>query len=54
MTTDIWNERSIICIDYFQKEKLINGEYYADLLYQFNDVLKVEMTAINSEECSAS
>ncbi|XP_011251320.1 histone-lysine N-methyltransferase SETMAR-like [Camponotus floridanus] len=40
MATVFWNARGIIHIDYLQKGKTINGEYYANLLDRFNDVLK--------------
>lgn len=40
MATVFWDARGIIHIDYLQKGKTINGEYYANLLDRFNEDLK--------------
>ena len=42
MATVLWDAdaRGIIHIDYLQKGRTIDGEYYANLLDQFNDDLK--------------
>ena len=40
MATVFWDARGIIHIDYLQKGKTVNGEYYCKLLDHFNDVLK--------------
>ena len=40
MATVFWDARGIIHIDYLQKGKAINGEYYANLLDRFNEDLK--------------
>ena len=40
MATVFWNARSIVHIDYLQKGRTINGEYYANLLDRFNEDLK--------------
>lgn len=40
MATVFWDVRGIIHIDYLQKGKTINGQYYADLLERFDDDLR--------------
>lgn len=40
MATVFWDARGIIHIDYLQKGRTVNGEYYCNLLDRFNDVLK--------------
>ena len=40
MMTVFWDAHGIIHIDYLQKGRTINGEYYANLLDQFNSDLK--------------
>jgi Transposase. len=40
LATIFWDARGIIPIDYLQKGRAINGEYYAHLLDRFNDNLK--------------
>jgi histone-lysine N-methyltransferase SETMAR len=40
MATVFWDARGIIHIDYLQKGRTINGEYYANLLDRFDDDLK--------------
>ena len=40
MATVFWDARGIIFIDYLQKGKTVNGEYYANLLSQFDEELK--------------
>ena len=40
MATVFWDARGIIHIDYLQKGKTINGEYYPNLLDRFNEYLK--------------
>lgn len=39
MATVFWDARGVIHIDYLQKGKTINGEYYASLLQRFHQVL---------------
>lgn len=39
MATVFWDARGVIHIDYLEKGKTINGEYYANLLDQFNQIL---------------
>lgn len=39
MATVFWDARGVIYIDYLQKGKTINGEYYASLLQRFHQVL---------------
>ena len=40
MASVFWNARGIIHIDYLQKDKTINGEYYGNLLQRLNDEIK--------------
>ncbi|XP_022822885.1 histone-lysine N-methyltransferase SETMAR-like [Spodoptera litura] len=40
MATVFWDARGIIHIDYLQKGKTINGEYYSNLLGRFDEALK--------------
>lgn len=40
MATVFWDARGIIHVDYLQKGKTINGEYFANLMGQFNVSLK--------------
>ena len=40
MATVFWDARGIIHIDYLQKGRTINGEYYTNLLDRFNEDLK--------------
>ncbi|QQP31674.1 Putative mariner transposase [Caligus rogercresseyi] len=40
MATVFWNARGVIHIDYLQKGRTMNGEYYTSLLDRFNDDLK--------------
>lgn len=40
MATVFWDSRGIIHVDYLEKGKTINGEYYANLLDRFNDAVK--------------
>ena len=40
MATVFWDARGVIHIDYLQKGRTINGEYYTNLLDRFNEDLK--------------
>src|SRR5436190_22178427 len=40
MASVFWDARGIIFIDYLQKGKTINGEYYANLLQRLSDEIK--------------
>ena len=40
MPTVFWDARDVIHIDYLQKGRTINGEYYTNLLQRFNGDLK--------------
>ena len=40
VATVFWNTRGIIYINYLQKGKKINSEYYANLLQRFSDEIK--------------
>ena len=40
MATVFWNARGVIHIDYLQKGRTINGEFYTNLLHRFNEDLK--------------
>jgi len=40
MATVFWDTRGTIFIDYLQKSKIINGEYYANLLQRLSDEVK--------------
>ena len=40
MASVFWDARGIIFIDYLQKEKTMNGEYYANLLQCSSDEIK--------------
>ena len=40
MASVFWNAYGIILIDYFQKGKIVNGEYYANLLQRLGDEMK--------------
>lgn len=41
MTTVFWNSQGVVLIDYLEKGKTINGEYYT-LLEQLNDAIKTK------------
>ena len=51
-TMVFWDARGIIHIDYLQKGRTINGEYYANLLDRFNDDLKKKPTSFGQEKSS--
>ena len=40
MATVFWDARGVIHIDYLQKARTINGEYYTNLMDRFNEDLK--------------
>ena len=40
MTFLFWDAKGIVFIDYFQKSKIINGEYYAKLLRELRQTIK--------------
>ncbi|QQP57394.1 Mariner transposase, partial [Caligus rogercresseyi] len=40
MATVFWDARGVIHIDYLQKGRTMNGEYYTSLLDRFNEDLK--------------
>ena len=40
MTSVFWEAKGIVFIDYFQKGKTINGEYYAKLLRELRQAIK--------------
>ena len=40
MVTVFWDARAVIHMDYLQKGRTINGEYYTNLLDRFNEDLK--------------
>ena len=40
MDTVFWDARGVIHIDYLQKRRTINGDYYTNLLDRFNEDLK--------------
>ena len=40
MASVFWDARGIIFIDYLQKGRTINGEYYANLLQRLDDEIK--------------
>ena len=42
MASVFWDARGIIFIDYLQKGKKINGEYYANLLQRLSDGIKIK------------
>ena len=42
MELDFWDARGIIFIDYLQKGKQINSEYYANLLQRLSNEIKKE------------
>ena len=40
MASVFWDAKGIVCIDYLQKGKTINGEYYAKLLRELRQAIK--------------
>ena len=40
MVSVFWDAKGIVLIDYFQKGKIINGKYYANLLRQLQKAIK--------------
>ena len=46
--------RGIIFIDYLQKGKTINGEYYANLLERLSDAIKKKTAAFGEKESIVS
>jgi len=42
MATVFWDSQGVVLIDYLEKGKTINGEYYAALLEQLNDAVKTK------------
>jgi len=42
MATVFWDSQGVVLIDYLEKGKTINGEYYAALLEQLNDAIKTK------------
>ena len=56
-----WNGCGIIFIDYFHKQKTINGEYYANLLQRLSAEIKNKKTkfgkkesVVSSQQCTCS
>ena len=54
MTSVFWDARRIIFIDYLQKAKTINGEYYANLLQHLSDEIKEKTAAFGEKESVVS
>ena len=50
MATVFWDARDVIHVDYLQKGRTINGEYYTHLLNRFNEDLKKKTTAFGQEQ----
>lgn len=42
MATVFWDFHGIVLINYLEKGKTINGEYYEALLNQLNDAIKTK------------
>lgn len=53
MVTFIWDARSIIHIDYIQKERTINSGYHINLLNPFNDDLNHNQTYLIEKKFSS-
>jgi len=61
MASVFWGARGIIFIDYLQKGKTINGEYYANLLQRLSDEIKKKRphfgekeSVVSSRQCTSS
>lgn len=42
MASVFWDSHGVLLIDYLEKGKCINGEYYAGLLQQLKDIIKIK------------
>ena len=50
MSTVFWDARGVIHIDYLQKGRTINGEYYTNLLDRFNEDLKKKLPHLTKKK----